>query len=279
MRRGRVAPSAGVASRVALPRRPARSCSSSISAGALLGLTGWALSFWLGECWQPACAMLVRFAGALPSDARGASRHARAQPADPSCRWQHTPSARARAPVARLSGRRQSALWTRPRLRQPMADPASLQPGTMLTARSPSAASGRCDSTGRSERRRRRLGCSGGVASRGDGAVARARRSSPRVGTAGRDAARRAVGAPSAARRRRGRRGRQREGGRGPCGTARMGAARGPGAAPRRAAPRRGTRKLPRSVCARRVAPADGCCGAPACVRGAHVVRRCVPGL
>ena len=38
--------------------------------------------------------------------------------------------------------------------------------------------------------RRRRLGCSGGVASRGDGAVARrARRSSPRVGTAVRKAA------------------------------------------------------------------------------------------
>ena len=152
-------------------------------------------------------------------------------------------------------------VWRRPCSRQAMAYSAPLPAGTVVAARSLSGADGRCDSTSRSAMAAAARLQRGGVGPRGDGAVARARRSSRRVGPAVRcDAARgrRGAGGSAAAW---------------PW-TGAGGGKGAPGVQARRRPPRRGrrakARKRPCLICARRVAFGDL---APACrgVRaGAH---------
>ena len=163
------------------------------------------------ECWQPGCAMLVL--PPAPCHRVGwPSFHAHARPAERSFRWQHSHPfgwSRVQSSPALRSA------WTRPCAREHIADRSPLQPGAMLAAaaRLLVQAGGATGRSGLAAQQRRRLGCSGGAASRGDGAVARrARRSSPCVGKAVREAAsaaarrRRQRCSRGAGRRRRGRR-------------------------------------------------------------------------
>ena len=196
-----------------------------------------------GECRQPACAMRVLFAGALASRGHG-RRYARDRP------WPLLPRQFASCCSDALRQSPGSAagspccVWRRPCSRQAMAYSAPLPAGTVVAARSLSGASGRCDATSRSATAAAARLQRGGVGPRGDGAVARARRSSRRVGTAVRDDAacgRRGAGGSAAAW---------------PW-TGAGGGKGGPGVQARRRPPRRGrraeARKRPCLISARRL--------------------------
>ena len=200
MRRGPLAPSAGVrarvASRLALPRRHASSCPCAAvlsrqpigrydrveSVGSLRARCA---------CSLPVLWRRVRIGGATRVTARG--RSFRGQFA--SCcsdALRQSPGSAAGSPCC---------VWRRPCSRQAMAYSAPLPAGTVVAARSLSGASGRCDATSRSATAAAARLQRGGVGPRGDGAVARARRSSRRVGTALHDdAALRGGGGSAAAR-------------------------------------------------------------------------------
>ena len=182
MRRGPLAPSAGVrarvASRLALPRRHASSCPCAAvlsrqpigrydrveSVGSLRARCA---------CSLPVLWRRAGMGGATRVTARG--RSFRGQFA--SCcsdALRQSPGSAAGSPCC---------VWRRPCSRQAMAYSAPLPAGTVVAARSLSGAGGRCDATSRSTAAAARLQ-RGRVGPRGDGAVARARRSSRRVGTA-----------------------------------------------------------------------------------------------
>ena len=169
MRRGPLAPSAGVrarvASRLALPRRHASSCPCAAvlsrqpigrydrveSVGSLRARCA---------CSLPVLWRRVGMGGATRVTARG--RSFRGQFA--SCcsdALRQSPGSAAGSPCC---------VWRRPCSRQAMAYSAPLPAGTVVAARSLSGASGRCDSTSRSATAAAVRLQRGGVGPRGDGA-------------------------------------------------------------------------------------------------------------